>query len=239
MRFCSKIVCLLGAISLAVSCSKSNQQPENVNLGYQYFPLADGYWIRYSVTEITIDAPIARYDTLRYELKEVFRPSDFDSTADGTHWYIEQWRRSDSSKIWQKVSAASLLKNVRMLLRTDNNIPVVKQCYPFTKKTSWNGNAYNRLEDQDYTIVSVAQKETIGAFAYDSVTTVEHYATESLYEKEYEDEKYASCVGMVQRTTINVESQSSTGIEIDLSKPIMTRITKGTITTIRCLQWKH
>lgn len=225
------LLLLLSSLLGFSSCEKSDTKPDVANLGYRYFPLNEGYWIRYSVEFIDIDVPIDKYDTIRYEIKEVFRRSALDSTADGVQWNVMMWKRADSTKNWDKYKSAVIRRNERMLLRTDNNTPTIKQCYPLSKKLAWNGNAYNNLDDVEYYISALHQPDTVSGKIFDSVACIVHRSTESLFEKKYEAEKYAINRGLILFQSIDIESQSSSSNQIDISLPIMKRITKGTVTT--------
>ncbi|MBK8808903.1 MAG: hypothetical protein IPO21_20645 [Bacteroidales bacterium] len=68
--------------------------------------------------------------------------------------------------------------------------------------------------------------DTIDGIIYDSTLLIERIPIDNLFQKKIYFEKYAINVGLIESYEMNIESQ---GQNIDLSKPIENRITKGYI----------
>ncbi|MFQ3579307.1 MAG: hypothetical protein SNJ71_04095 [Bacteroidales bacterium] len=211
------------------SCRETNKYPEIRKMGYEYFPIKTGAWIEYEVEHIKIDAPSQVFDTIRYKLREYITEKLPDSIT-GQRFKIERFiLKKDSWDIkdvwWVEKSKTNVVVN-------EENILKVKQVYPLESRSEWNGNSLNTLEKEQYKVIGLDLKDTIKTKLFDSVLTVEQKNFESLFEKKYKAEKYAKNIGMVYSKFIQIESQSSSTYQIDISKPIMTRITKGEIITI-------
>ena len=105
----------------------------------------------------------------------------------------------------------------------------------FNTSFSWNLNEFNTGEDQEIYYSAVNQPDTIAETSYDSVLFVLQKDFKSLFTYEYSEERYAKNVGLIYKKIIDVESQPI-HMQVDLTKPIEERITKGTIKTYKLIQ---
>ena len=226
---CSYLLFLF-ILLLAYGCKKKVIVPDkNETLGYDYYPLQVGKNVVYEVEEITIDAPVGKFDTIHYFLKEEIIEV-MDSTKKSTY-KMERYTRNTETDAWEIRDVWTVTKSNEKLIRNEENIPIVKLVFPLSENKKWNANQYNTLGIQEYEITGFDQKDSVTNIVFQKVASVSEYNFESLFEKHFELEKYSRNVGLIFRQLINVESQTGNGITIDVSKPIMDRITMGTIVT--------
>lgn len=216
--------CLAGLFIFLASCTDESIEPDISNFGYEYYPLEYEHWVSYYITEITIDAPLKIYDTIHYFLKEQVLEK-IDSSSRDTTYKIHRYYRYTDTLTWTIKDVWSLTQSADKLIKTEENRGFQKFAYPLQLNKEWDGNAINELGEEMYTVSSIHARETINGIVFDSVASIDHKDQASLYEKQYSYEKYAKNIGLVYSYTMDIESQ---GV-IEISKPIETRITNGTI----------
>jgi len=212
------------------SCKKEVLKTNvGTSMGYDYYPLIIGKYIIYNVTQITIDVQASRYDTVKYQLRELLVDTIFSNNKDVTLYKLERYRTispdSVAIDVWQ------VWKQPNRLVRVEANVPIVKQIYPMKTNQVWNTAQFNTLDSATATVYSMDMPDTVNTMPFDSVATIKANDFESLFQKTLDEEKYVRGIGLVSKRVINVESQSYGTTVVDLSQPIMNRVTKGTIST--------
>jgi len=225
------------------SCKKdSKDTTNNIVLGYDYYPLKTGSYIVYNVEEITIDAAVGKFDTLRYQLKELLADTIFstDSTDSTVKRYkIDRFIRLDSTQAWDVKNVWQVIQSKICLIRIEDNVSLVKQVYPMSTGQTWNINRYDTLPEKTNTLLSFDKQDTLNGKIYEKVAQTVQADFSSFYQKQYETEKYARGIGLIYKQLINVESQSlDQNHPVNITKPIMSRVTSGTITTWQIYSYK-
>lgn len=217
------ILCIIGLI---VSCQKQEIKQIPVQYDFGYFPLDSGMWRQYEVSFIEIDAPSEVYDTVRYQLREVY--SDwFLNSANDSMMRIERFVRDSSHHSWQASTVWQAgIKNADAL-QIEENVKYLKIKFPIKLDFDWNGDIYNRLdtlEEYRYTITSMDLPEIINLVNFDSVLIVTQKSKSSIIDKVEFVEKFAYGIGLVEKQQIDIYSS-----DVDESVPIEQRATKGTM----------
>lgn len=215
-------------VLLSVVFSSGCNKEENNDIpliDYNYFPDDIGHWIIYEIEEIQIDAPSEVYDTSRYQIKEIIA-SEFLDNSNRVTLRIERYIRENDTTSWEikDVWYANLLTSSAQ--KVEENIRYVKLSFPVALHKSWDGNAYNTYDEQEYEITAIDTSETINDIFIDSVLTVTQRDWESLIDKYYSVEKYAKNIGIVYKNYINIELALT-----DTSLPIEDRIITGSLYT--------
>ena len=220
-------------IVLAYSCKKDTKDTtSSIVLGYDYYPLTINSYIIYNVVDISVDATVGKFDTARYQLKEVIADSIFSADTTVKRFKIERYTRKDITQPWDFKNAWQVIQSKTYLIRIEDNIPLVKQVYPMSIDMTWNINRYDTLPEKTNTLLSFDKQDTINGTIFLKVAQTVQNDFSSFYQKQYETEKYARGVGLVYKQLIDVESQSTDqNHPININKPIMERVTSGTITT--------
>lgn len=214
------------------SCSKEEHSPAMV--WADYYPLSIGSVRIYECTSITIDVLAEINDTSVYTIKETV----VSSLKKGNTYEVFaencEKRTSDTSGWIPHVSLGVQCYD-HSIVRVEDNVPYQVLKFPVNTLFSWNLNEFNTQDEQKVSYSSINQTDTINGVIYDSVLFVMQKNFKSLYTYEYGEERYAKNVGLIYKKTIDVESQP-TQMQIDLTKPIEDRITKGTILTYKLIQ---
>ena len=227
------IIIALGIILLGLfSCKKdSRDTSSNIVLGYDYYPLVIDKYIIYNVEEIAIDVAVGKYDTVRYQLKELVLDTIFSNDSTIANYKLERFIRLDSTKPWEIKNVWQVKQTKICLIRTEDNVPLVKQVYPMVTQQTWNINRYDTLPEKTNRLKYFDKTDTIQGKIFDKTAQTVQVDASSLFQKQYETEKYVRGIGLVYKQLINVESQSKGNKPIDINKPIMNRITVGSIIT--------
>jgi len=229
------IFLLLGIVLISeYSCRKDTYDTSSINtLGYDYYPLVKGKFIIYNIEEISIDVLAGKYDTLRYQLKELLADTIFSKDSIETSYKIERFVRMDSTKAWEIKNVWQVKQTKTCLIRGEENLPLVKLVYPMVTHQTWNINRYDTLPEKLNTLKSFDKTDTINGKIFEKVAqTMIVEDTSSIFQKKYEIEKYVRGIGLAYKQLVDVESQSKDiNKPVDINKPIMQRITMGTIIT--------
>ncbi|MGC9332397.1 MAG: hypothetical protein ACP5DZ_11065 [Bacteroidales bacterium] len=215
------IVSILVLLFLA-GCTEDNDE-FFISYDTNYYPIQSGNYNIYDVTEITIDAPSDVYDTTNYQLKEMIG-GKYTDNAGKTAYLFLRYTRSDTNATWQISDVWTLQLTDDRLFLTEENHRIVKMHFPLSLNKSWDGNAYNELDDTEYTITGLDEPARVNQHYFDSVLTITQEADSSLIHKNYSVEKYAMDTGLIYKEITKLNSQ-----EIEPGVPLEDRITTGNI----------
>lgn len=227
-----KYLVIISLFFLLFSCKKESQEPVVNKIDYSYFPLDTGKYILYEVSEIEIDSALNYYDTVRYQIKSVFE-SYFTDAEGNKAVRIERYKRNNPSQNWTiaDVWQANIANNSAQ--KVEENIRYVKMVFPVSLNKEWNGNAFNTMDEETYSISNLNQAYSVNGLEFDSVMTITQFYDSTLLYKYYKSEKYAKNVGMIYKIDMNIESQNITFPNV----PVENRITSGTIYIQKILEY--
>lgn len=199
-------------------CSSCNDEiednPADIEAGtlYRYFPLDSGSYIVYQVDSIIhryeddqYDNPDSLVDTFHYEVKEVVDSSFIDGEGD-VAWRIARYYRGNNTEPWNFTTLWTAKRTSQSAQKVEENIRFIKLSFPIQTHTSWNGNLYNFLPEEDYSVDEANVPIDIGGFNFDSSVTVIELADSNALHKIFKKEKYAYRLGLVyrQRDSLNL-----------------------------------
>jgi len=196
---------------LFLSCQKDNPLPPAINYGYNYFPNTAKHYIIYNVDSTVRNTLKATPDTTyKYQIKEEIDSIFPDGSGRPTQRVV-RYKRADSTKPWlvEKVWSANLTSlNAQ---RDEDNIIYVRLIFPVKLNATWNGNAYNTINNNDgssYQYTSVDQPFTWNNTKFDSTLVVIEDSTQNFVSHRFYMERYARNVGRIYRKYIDLESDS-------------------------------
>ncbi len=218
-----KIAYILGIVTLLfTSCVEDNME-YFAKSDTNYYPLISGMYNVYDVTEINIDQPSAVYDTLNYQLKELIGGKYYDN--EGALVYILlRYKRLNAEQSWKVSDVWTVQYRNQRLFVTEENIKYIKIHFPLSRNKTWDGNAENTLNKQEYKILSFDTPNTVNSHTFDSCLTIQQEADSSLIHKNIVYEKYVRDTGLVCKKIIHIKSQT-----IEPGVPLEDRITTGNI----------
>ena len=99
---------------------------------------------------------------------------------------------------------------------------------------SWDGNRFNNLGEQNYTLTQINEAFKLGSLSFDSTIYISHAADSNLIEKKLAYEIYAKNVGLVFKKELNITDKDSV---INYILPIELRANSGFDLTYRAIDY--
>jgi len=187
------------------SCKKETAEP--IDMGYGYFQTGLGSWVVYDVDSIVHSAFYLQTDTYIYQIKEVIDTVVFLDEEDRPSQRIERFIKKHDTLNWVIKDVWFSTLTTRTAEKVEENNRYIKLVFPINEGETWNGNAYNTIDEWEYEYTTVDAAETVNTLLFDSVLTVLQIDEVTLINSEYAEEKYAKGVGMIYKRYIFTDSQ--------------------------------
>ncbi len=184
---------------LAVSCT-DDEKPADI--GRAYLPLQVGAYREYNINEIiyTLGQP----ETTAYQLRIKIVDKFLSNTGDST-FVMHRSRRNTSADVWTFVDTWSARSNNREAVLSEGNVSYVILKFPVLDGLAWEGNAYNTLGQNIYTM-KTNTPATIGDKVFDDcITIVQGDNKDYIVSLDDRREIYARGVGLVSREVIQLQ----------------------------------
>jgi hypothetical protein len=136
---------VLALLACLHSCKLQSIDPEDVDLGYDYYPLEVGRYVIYDEHDIIYD-PASFTDTT-YHVKEIIHDSFLEGTEEKFTVYRFAKKTTESDWPLQPDSVWTVARTANQLLRTESNFQYIKLVFPVKEGKTWNGNAKNTAGD--------------------------------------------------------------------------------------------
>jgi hypothetical protein len=185
-----------------------------VDLGYNYFPEEAGRYVIYNVDSIFYKDNYypAKKDSFKFQIKEKVQSIFTDNEGRPTmrlERYIKYYNPAVpySAMNWTLRNVWVQNKTARTAEKVEENLRYIKLLFPVDLEKEWNGNAYNTLEEENYSYNFIDKERTIGNIHFDSVLQVDQHNETNLVLQNIHEEKYARNVGLIYKRVIDVKSQ--------------------------------
>jgi hypothetical protein len=190
------------------ACKKQEPAFSTLDLKYDYFPLELGTFKEYKIDSIVYDDFTNTIDTFSFFIREEVKEQFLDNAGRET-FRIERFIKTNPNSSWiiRSVWTANLLTT--RAERNEENLRYVKLIFPPKEGATWNGNEFNILGTQTYTIDYIDQEETIGNIYHEKVLKVIQKDVFNLIRTEKYTEKYALGVGLIERKFTDLETEIS------------------------------
>jgi hypothetical protein len=204
----SVIFCILPAMSLLQSCTKTETREEMLDMGYAYFP-TDSAWVKiYRVDSISFSDNTQSSDTFQFLLKEEFIGSTQASGIDN-HRIIKRSVQFPNIPAWEPRSSHFVLTTAQNLQQVIDNQRIVKLVFPIGKVQSWNGNSYNSLGKRNFYWENLFVTHAVSDTVYAPSVTVIEAKINNFVEEVFISSTYAKGVGLIEFKTTNLSIQTS------------------------------
>lgn len=205
---------------LFFGCKKSNNEP--VSYYYTYFPLEVGSWIEYDVTDIVHDE--IGSDTSVYQLKEITAEEFLDNEGRLTY-RVERYWRNDSNANWSIQDVWYSNKTKTTAEKVEENVRFTKMIFPINTSKYWNGNAFNNLEEWEYSYDSLHTPKLINNLSFDSTITVIQRDNENVVEYEKVKEIFAVDIGLIYKSHIDLDINLANILDINSGRELEMTVT--------------
>ncbi len=187
---------LTGVLVVACDSSDNDTSP---GTGTEYFPLKTGSYLVYDVSEIiyTLSVP----ETLQYQLKVAMVDKFLNSEGDSM-FVIHRSRRNIAADNWTYQDTWSVRKNEREVVMSEGNVSYVKLKLPVRQDMEWDGNAYNTLGEDEYTLEELKVSKTYNNQTFEDCITVNQNDNDDfIVFLDQRKEVYAKDIGLVYKET--------------------------------------
>jgi hypothetical protein len=187
---------LTGVLVVACDSADNDTSP---GTGTEYFPLKTGSYLVYDVSEIiyTLSVP----ETLQYQLKVAMVDKFLNSEGDST-FVIHRSRRNIAADNWMYQDTWSVRKNEREVVMSEGNVSYVKLKLPVRQNMEWDGNAYNTLGEDEYTLEELKVSKTYNNQTFEDCITVNQNDNDDfIVFLDQRKEVYAKDIGLVYKET--------------------------------------
>jgi hypothetical protein len=214
---------LLVVVASAVmfSCKKDTTPP--VDLGYEYYPVKEGFWVIYDVDSTFYNLFTHQKEHYTFQVMEV-TDSIIPDNAGRSMMRKKRFYRDNSSQAWEIKRVWSAVRTTERVESNEENVKFVRLTFPVRKSKTWNGNAMNTEPELIYKYTSANTSIVVNGITIDSSATVLQEADSNLIEKRYKSEIYGKHIGMIYKAFVDVAVQDTV---IDFSKPFDERINTG------------
>lgn len=182
-------------------CSTSSELKLTIQ---SFYPLRVGNYQIYNVSETTIlhlTCNETGQTISTYQLKVVVNDS-LKNIEGGYTYSLHRYSRIDSTQAWAIADTWTSRINNNQLVNNESNINYVKFIYPLTSTSTWNGNLYNDIGEEDYTVKALAQPYTaLSGKQFSNTFTVVQKDDQNLVNQDTRIEVYGQSVGVIYKST--------------------------------------
>ncbi|HLW39072.1 MAG TPA: hypothetical protein VKX31_01685 [Brumimicrobium sp.] len=210
-----RLIALVLFLFFIFSC---NKERENIDFGYEYFPMEEGVFVEYEVTMIAHNIHLnPQHDTIKYKLETIIGEEVVDNSGRlARKFFQSKYDLSTGEILDQRVWTRIIDENRGEVV--EENQRKIRLVFPVKNGDDWNVNAFNALGNQEVYYEDVNVGRTIGGFALENTTKVMYDDFLSLVDYQKSHEIYAKGIGLVERKikdlsinnfdTLNIQSGS-------------------------------
>jgi len=167
-----------------------------------YFPIEIQKEKKFLVTNIIHNS--FGKDTSSYYLKEIITESFIDLEGD-TAYRIQRYWRTDTTQTYEIKDVWVVKKSENSIQQLEENIRFTKLIFPINKNSFWNGNAFNNLGYQEYSVQSIHTDFNLNNLTFDSCVSINQNYKSNLLEYENSQEIYSLGLGLVYKEVIVIQ----------------------------------
>jgi hypothetical protein len=216
----SVLLLSLSFILFASSCKKEPAPAVISSFHYGYYPIKEGsFWI-YEVTEIIHDENAAiPHDTISYQLKTEIGDTLIDNEGRIVNRF-NRYKRSNSFASWVISDVwTTVLANNRAEL-VEENIRRVVLRFPVKTATIWDPNQFNFLPSLQAYYEDIHKPFSLGAIQSDSTVHVISAKELTLVSYQNQYEVYAKQIGLVKKYYKDIQISNFDTLDVSQGKEL-------------------
>lgn len=199
----SVLLLILTAFGLN-SCSDTDEPNADTTVaGLDYFPTDSGLTRIYQIDSAYWDDFTGTTGLISYQIREV-QAGIFTDLQGRPAVRIERFR-SDSLGNWIIDRVWTAVRTTQRAEVTEENNRFIKLVFPPDVESSWNGNAYNTLDEETYRFTRIGPDTAAGQTFPETVSVVQGDEQGNLIELRFGSEIYARNTGRIYRKRVNLE----------------------------------
>ena len=193
------------ATILIASCKR--EQADEIDFGYDYLPLVVGQSIDYHVDSTVYDDFTQDDTTYSFTIRELVADT-FTDVAGRLNYRIERQKQASDTSEFVVQKSFAIYRSATSAERLEDNKRTVILSFPLNPGSTWDGNAFNTDEKENFTVATAHKALTIGDLRFDSVATIEHNIdTANFVEKKFRVEKFARGIGLISIEYMDIETK--------------------------------
>ncbi len=207
MKYCKVVPFFLVSMLLLLwSCKKETELP--VDMGYKYFPVNTGHWVIYDVDSVSYNDFTGQVDSFKFQIKELVESVFFDNEGRETQRLVRYKKLNDTTAwfikdVWTENLTTTTAE------KTEENDRIIKLIFPPHENEKWDGNLYNTKGVQNYKYMNIHSPYSINGFNFDSTLTVLQKDIPTIISYDFQQEIYASHVGLVYKKYVSLSKEPS------------------------------
>lgn len=213
MKITIQTYCLYFAVLLMMSACNEKVDFSD-RLGFEYYPLEIGNYVDYQVekTKYSLDGEVVE----RYQMRELVQDTFTDSNGELVH-RLEIYKRNSSNEDWVLDSVWASKRNEFQASKVQGNHTFLKLSFPIEEGKTWNGNALNGFQNDEYVMQNLGQSKEMNGQRFVETLEVIQEDDSSLVGKNKRIEYYAKDVGLIYRG-LEVVTYSTDSADLGLAK---------------------
>lgn len=194
---------------LMVSLVGCKKEANDIDFGFEYFPLEEGHFVEYEVMEVFHDKDLnPKHDTIRYRLKTVIGEDVLDNLGRNAKKYFRYSYTLNSGELLDQRVWITLIDENKRGEVVEENQRKIRLVFAVKDNKEWNVNAYNSQDANTVYYTDVNQSQTINGFHFEETAQVVYDDFLSLVDYKKMHEVYAKGVGLVERSFKNLTIQN-------------------------------
>ncbi|WP_107039910.1 hypothetical protein [Brumimicrobium mesophilum] len=175
------------------------KEKASVDFGFEYFPINQGAFVEYEVTEVFHDVNIIpQHDTNRYRLKTLIGEDVLDNVGRVNQKFFQyrydlQTGDLIDERVWTRILDGSRGEVV------EENQRLIKMVFSVKNDEEWDVNAFNSMDEQEVFYSNVDENQVINGFDFEETCKVNYEDFFSLVDYRVKYEVYAKGVGLVEK----------------------------------------
>jgi hypothetical protein len=206
------------AIVFMTSCHK-DETPADIDFGYSYFPLQEGSWKEYRLDSV-IYSPFGS-DSVQWICREVTDTILLNQAGQTEATIFVHKRRSDSVNWESGYTVTRLYRSSAQAEEWFNNTRYIRLVFPVYLGRTWNGNAMNSFENQEYKYEKVAYTDSIAGQFYQDLLKVVQQNRITLISQDTDEETFSRNLGLVEVRKTHLYNITSTKTGYTLTKTLI------------------
>ncbi|NNE54948.1 MAG: hypothetical protein HKN32_02930 [Flavobacteriales bacterium] len=196
------------------SCSKPSDDSYSAELGYDYFPNVEGSFKEYAVDS-------THYGITQEDFSFFLREEITESFIDGegqTAMRVERSKRNNPNEDWVLTDVWTQKRTTTSAQRFEENRRFIRLIFPITEEKTWDGNAYNDLDEWTHSYLAIDEAYTIDSLDFGETVTIEQRNNVNLVDQEEASEVYARSIGLIYKyfKDLNFQEGQVTGVEMEM-----------------------
>ena len=215
----NKVFSLMGILLLLAIFSCKEETEEAVDMGYDYFPVAIGFYQIYKVDSIVYDDFSDKIDTFNYEVKMIVEEQiNNDDNLRKFRW--KKYTKTDTTD-WKFSNNYAIDFNISNLQTVVEDTRYMNLVFPVSVGNSWNYNAMNTNDKLSSLYTDIEFDKIVLGENYTNCVEIVYQDEVNLIQEFVHTQTYSKNVGMIHRKDVYIEEKSTGTKGYDLEYQLM------------------